>query len=407
MRLRQSWQCGIAAAALCLAAWAAVGFAQTQPAATATAPGGRGGRGARGPAAPAINSTEVLPDRQITFRLYAPQATSVRFTSADIFNLGPKAQMTKSDVGVWETTVGPVDPGAYRYNFSIDGLSVVDPRNTAISEANTALFSLVCAPGSDLMDVKNVPHGAVASVTYFSKSLNRHRRMHVYTPAGYEANQEKYPVLYLLHGASDSDDSWTSVGRAAVIMDNLIAAGKAKPMVIVMPAGHTSASNTVGGLGRGRGGAGGAGGAAPRDEFFEDFRGDIRPYAESHYRVLADRPHRAMAGLSMGGMQTMNVAFTDLKDFAYIGVFSSGTIGDAAAWESSHLTCLDDASLKGGLKLLWFSTGSQDSLITNTRATVDLLKKHGFSPVFKESTGAHTWLNWRNYLIEFAPQLFQ
>jgi enterochelin esterase-like enzyme len=363
-------------------------------------------RGGRGGGAQAPVSVEVLSDRQVTFRISAPQATSVRFASSDISNLGAKAQMTKNDAGVWETTVGPLEPGAYRYNFTVDGVSTTDPASPLISESNTRVQSLMYVPGSEWMDTKNVPHGAVAEITYYSTALGRFRRMHIYTPPGYEANQQKYPIFYLLHGAMDNDDAWTSVGRAGFILDSMIAAGKVKPMVVAMPAGHTSASTSMGG--RGRGGA--SGGVQPRDEFFEDFVNDVMPYVEKNYRVLTDRPHRAIAGLSMGGGQTLNVAFAHLDKFAYIGVFSSGMgVGGGGAnnWEQSHLTALDDANLKKDLKLIWFSTGVQDSLISNSRATVDLLKKHGFDVVFKESLGAHTWINWRNYLIEFAPQLFQ
>ena len=370
-----------------------------------TTAGRRGGtRGARrSGAASALVSAEILPDRQVTFRISAPQANSVRFTSSDIFNLGPKAQMTKNDSGVWETTVGPLEPGAYRYNFSVDGVSTTDPQSPLISESNTHVQSLIYVPGSDLMDTKNVPHGAVAEITYYSTALSKFRRMHIYTPPGYETNQEKYPIFYLLHGAMDNDDAWTSVGRAGFILDNMIAADKVKPMVVVMPAGHTSANNSMGGVMRGRS----TGGTPQRDEFFEDFVNDVMPYAESHYRVLTDRPHQAIAGLSMGGAQTLNVAFAHLDRFAYIGVFSSGIFSGADVWEQSHLTTLDNADLKKGLKLIWFSTGVDDSLMSNTRSTVELLKKHGFEVVFKESAGAHTWINWRNYLIEFAPQLFQ
>jgi enterochelin esterase family protein len=178
-------------------------------------------------------------------------------------------------------------------------------------------------------------------------------------------------------------------------------------MVVAMPAGHTTASNSFAGMGRGRGGA--RGGGQQRDEFFEDFVGDVMPYIEKNYRVSDDRAQRAFAGLSMGGGQTLNVAFTHLDKFAYIGVFSSGIMGGGGAgnWEQSHLATLDDADLKEGLKLLWFSTGVEDSLMSNTRSTVDVLNRHGFDPVFKESPGGHTWINWRDYLIEFAPQLFQ
>ncbi len=243
-----------------------------------------------------------------------------------------------------------------------------------------------------------------------SKSLSKFRRMHVYTPPGYETGEARYPVFYLLHGAGDSDDSWASVGRAGFILDNLIAAKKAKPMLLVMPAGHTSAF--------GFGGRGGAG-RPPVDEFAQDFTGDIMPYVEKNYRVSAERQHRAIAGLSMGGAQTLNVAIPHLETFAYLGVYSSGVFGIAGGrggapkaksgptWEERNQTFLDDADRKNGLKLVWFATGKDDFLIQTSRATVEMLKKHKFDVVFNETTGGHTWINWRNYLIEFAPRLFQ
>jgi enterochelin esterase family protein len=259
---------------------------------------------------------------------------------------------------------------------------------------------VVYVAGSDLSDSKpDVPHGAVAAVHYRSSTLGRMRRMHVYTPPGYESGSERYPVFYLLHGASDSDDSWTSVGRANFIFDNLIASGKAKPMIVVMPAGHTS------GFGFGPPGAGGRPAA---NEFENDFLSDLLPYVEKNYRVLADREHRAIAGLSMGGAQTISLMAARPSDFAYVGVFSSGlfqrNLGD---WEKEHEKLLADRAARDGLKLLWFSTGKEDFLMPRTRETVDLLKKHEFKPVFQETDGGHTWINWRAYLGEFAPQLFR
>jgi enterochelin esterase-like enzyme len=372
------------------------------------------GRGGRGPQAPAFVSPEVQTDRHVVFRIYAPQAQNVRLTGSDIPGNGQAAALTKGDNGVWELTLGPIEPGAYRYTFNVDGLAVIDPRNPSISESNNNDWSLFTVPGSDFMDTREVPHGAVASVTYYSTVLKRFRRMHVYTPPGYDLGQGKFPVFYLLHGASDSDASWSTVGRAGFILDNLIAAKKARPMVVVMPAGHTS--QTMGGRGAG-------GGRGAPDEFVQEFVTDIMPYAEAHYRVNADRAHRAIAGLSMGGSQTLNISIPHLDKFAYIGVYSSGLIGafggrrgaDGAplppppgpTWEEQHLAELDNSAARKGLKLFWFSTGVDDGLITTTRATVEMLKKHGFTPVFKESPGAHTWINWRNYLDEFAPQLFQ
>ena len=390
-----------------------------QPAAP-PAGGGRGGT-------PAVVSPEVSADRMVTFRLSAAQAQNVRVSGSDMPALAgggrgatsgtpSPGQMTKGENGVWSVTLGPIDPGAYRYNFNVDGITVIDPRNSSISESNTNVWSLVYVPGSDVFDTKQVPHGAVAAVTYYSTALSKFRRMHVYTPPGYEARgSQKFPIFYLLHGAGDCDEAWTSVGRAGFIFDNLIAEKKMKPMVVVMPAGHTNTATPAG---------------APLDDFARDFLTDVMPYAEKNYRVMTDRAHRAIAGLSMGGSQTLNVAFHRLEQFAYIGVFSSGAslgggrgaapppgstapaqapapVPGPTAWETAHLADLDDPSLKKGTKLVWLSTGVTDGLMQNTRNTVEMLKKHGFAPVFKESPGGHTWINWRNYLAEFAPLLFQ
>lgn len=395
-----------------IAAMTAALFSMVPLAAQPPAGPGQPGRGGRGPQAPAFESTEIQPDGHVVFRIYAPHAEEVRLSGSDIPGNGRGAPMTKGENGVWEGALGPIAPGAYRYNFNVDGVATIDPRSPFISESNNNVWSLIYIPGADFMDTREVPHGAVASVTYYSTVLKRFRRMHVYTPPGYDMGQGKYPVFYLLHGAGDNDDAWTSVGRAGFILDNLIAAKKAKPMVVVMPAGHTS---------RTFGGRGGRGMGAP-DEFVEEFSTDIMPYAESHYRITAERSHRAIAGLSMGGSQTLNIAIPHLEKFAYIGVFSSGLIGmlggrrgpdgqptppPSPSWEEQHQAQLDNAAAKKGLKLVWFSTGADDGLITTSKATVEMLKKHGFAPVFKESPGAHTWINWRNYLDEFAPQLFQ
>jgi len=382
-------------------------------------PTNRGGR-----QGPAVSSPEVSADGRITFRLHAPNADKVRLSAGDLPSKGLKPEMTRGTNGVWELTVGPFDPGAYRYSFNLDGVNVVDPRNPRTSESLNNVSSLVYVPGSEVMDTKDVPHGAVASVTYYSTTLKKFRRMHVYTPPGYESGKGKYPVFYLLHGAGDCDEAWTSVGRAGFILDNLLAAHKAKPMVVVMPAGHTRSDFGFGARGAGTNGP-------PVDEFGADFLTDVMPYIEQHYRLRSGRENRAIAGLSMGGSQTLNVAIPHLDKFSYVGVFSSGLLGfgggrgrtnsvsagtnaaPAAArggfdstWEERHRTELDDAKLKKGLALLWFSTGKDDFLVNNTKSTVEMFKKHGFNPVYEESSGGHTWINWRNYLIEFAPKLF-
>jgi enterochelin esterase-like enzyme len=356
------------------------------------------------PQGPRVTSPEVAADGRVTFRILAPKAEAVRLSGTDIPDNVQGTPLTKGAEGVWEGTLGPLPPGAYRYNFNVDGVSVIDPRNPATSESNENTWSLVYVPGADFMDTKDVPHGAVAEVTYYSKALKRFRRMHVYTPPGYEKGGGKYPVFYLLHGAFDCDDSWTSVGRAGFILDNLIAAGKARPMVVVMPAGHTGPMVF----------------GAPRpatDEFVADFTGDVMPYAESHYRVRADRAHRAIAGLSMGGGQTLTIGMSHLDAFASLGVFSSGVFGitgrgpgagaPGPSFEEQHRAALDDTKPKKGLKLFWFATGKDDFVVETSRATVEMLKKHGFDVVYKETSGGHTWANWRDYLAEFAPQLFR
>lgn len=369
------------------------------------------------PAPPQFVSPDVLPNRRVAFRIYAPQARAIRLAASDIPGVGRDTQLVKGEQDVWEITLGPLDAGAYRYNFTVDGVATIDPRNPAISESNNNVWSLVTVPGSEVFDTRAVPRGAVAEVTYNSTALGKYRRMHVYTPPGYESGGGRYPVFYLLHGAGDNDDSWSSVGRAGFILDNLIAAKQARPMIVVMPAGHTSR------------GPGSAIGRAATNEFVTDFTTAVMPYIEKHYRVLTDRANTAIAGLSMGGGHTLNIAVPQLERFAYIGVYSSGLLGafpapDAAAapaaaappssppltaaeFEKMHAAKLDDAGLKKGLRLLWFATGKEDRLLPTTQATVDLFKKHGFAPVFKESPGGHTWLNWRNYLVEFTPQLFQ
>jgi enterochelin esterase-like enzyme len=365
------------------------------------------------PQGPQVTSPEVHEDGRVSFRILAPKAGEVRLGGTDIPPEGDVAAnpmlalmgrpMSKGEKGIWKLTVGPLEPGAYRYQFVVDGVNVVDPRNPATSESNENTWSLVYVPGAAFMDTRDVPHGAVAEVVYYSKALERFRRMHVYTPPGYELGEGRFPVFYLLHGAFDCDDSWTTVGRAGFILDNLIAAGKAEPMIVAMPAGHTGPFHF--------------GMALPIDEFATDFTGDIVPYVESHYRVHADRAHRALAGLSMGGGQTLSIAIADLERFGYLGVFSSGVFGitgqgpgarpGATPWTEEHADALNDAAAREGLELVWFATGTEDFLIETSRATVAALRDHGFDVVYKESGGGHTWANWREYLNEFAPLLFR
>jgi enterochelin esterase family protein len=349
---------------------------------------------------PPIVSPEIAASRDVTLRLRAPSAERVDLVSGgDIPGVPIQGglPLTKDTDGVFSVQLPALAPGAYRYRFNVDGVATNDPSNPATSESNSNAWSLFYVPGAEFMDTQRVAHGSVGEVHYYSTVQNRTRRMHVYTPPGYERNRDLYPVFYLLHGAFDGDDSWSTVGRAGFILDNLIAAGKARPMIVVMPDGHTA-----------RFGGGGVGGLNMAD-FVREFTRDIKPHVETSYRVRGGRAATAIAGLSMGGAQTLDIAFGDLASYGYVGVYSSGVFGiaDNAEWENRHRAQLDDAALKRGLELVWFSTGKDDFLLDTTKATVAMLEKHGFDVVYEESAGGHTWINWREYLTKFAPQLFR
>ena len=356
---------------------------------------------AQPPAAPPrLTSPEIAGDGDVTFRLRAPSAAQVRLVSGgDIPGVpfGGGLDLAKSGDGVWSFTLAAPGSGAYRYTFNVDGVNVLDPSNRHVSESNGNAWSLFYVPGAKFMDSQRVPHGAVAEVTYYSTVLGRDRRMHVYTPPGYERGSGRFPVFYLLHGATDSDDSWSTVGRAGFILDNLIAAGDAVPMIVVMPDGHTGPFTR------------GAPGGLTLEEFPREFEADIKPYVEETYRVETGREDTAIAGLSMGGAHTLEIAMQDLREYAYIGVYSSGVFGvtQDSSWEERYRQVLDDGALKRGLTLVWFSTGKDDFLLETTTATVALLERHGFDVEYHESAGGHTWINWREYLANFAPRLFK
>lgn len=343
-------------------------------------------------------SPEVASDGHVTFRLYAPNAQQVGLRS-EFNGMTPFAAvpLSKADNGVWSVTVGPVEPGVYRYTYLVDGLLAIDTRNPDVSGSLNNVQSVFTVPGADFLAIKpDVPHGSVETVWYHSNTLGTMRRMHVYLPPGYEISKARYPVLYLLHGAGDNDDAWTSVGHANFIVDNLIAAGKAAPMIVVMPAGHVGRAFSAADISR-------------QESFTGDFLNDLMPYVEGHYRIIADRPHRAIAGLSMGGLQTLNIALPHLDKFAYVGIFSSGWFnGSDAQFVKEHGGALDNASWKKGLRVLFVGVGTGDQLAYPTsQRMVAVLKEHGFSVEEHLSDGGHTWVNWRNYLNEFAPLLFR
>jgi len=285
----------------------------------------------------------------------------------------------------------------YRYTFSVDGVQTADPRNPVSSESLTSVRSMYEIPGAAFSEYKaGVPHGAIAAVWYDSKATGGMRRMHIYTPPGYDADNRRYPVLYLLHGGGDTDDSWSTVGRAGAILDNLIAAKRAAPMIVVMPAGHVSREFR---LSAGRNTMG-------HDAFNQDLTGTVIPYVDGAYRTVADRDHRALAGLSMGGLQTLTVSLTDSAMFAYVGVFSSGWFPDMLAEEEKTDLAQYKASGKP-FKLYWVGVGKYDIAKANSDTAVALLKKTGIDVKTHDSGGFHAWNNWRDYLDLLAPMLFR
>ncbi len=352
--------------------------------------------------APTPNDTLVSPqvsaDGQVTLSIFAPNAETVTLAGSDLVTRGQTANLTRAENGVWSITINPA-PGTYRYAFNVDGVAVADPRNTDVSTSNSTVQSLVHVDGSPAgEDRLAVPHGALAEVYYPSPIFGERRRMHVYTPPGYERGNRRYPVLYLLHGATDSDDSWGTVGRANFILDNLIASGAAEPMIVVMPHGHYPDQTNIMSFAEGEPG---------QDPFGRDFMQAILPYVESHYRVRTDANSRALAGLSMGGLQTLNIGLSNLDRFRYMGVFSSGFFADPLIESFDSARGADVAEHGNDLRLFYFAWGTEDFLAARTAATLAYFDSKGVRYVRNETGGGHTWDNWRDYLHDFAPRLFR
>jgi enterochelin esterase-like enzyme len=342
-----------------------------------------------------LTSPVVGADGRVTFRLYAPKASAVAMRSEGPAPFADQA-LAKSDSGVWSLTV-QVPADLYIYWYDVDGVAVADPRNNRPRVNMTTVRSLLEVPGaaSEFFAERAVPHGHVAAVHYHSPALGVPRRMQVYTPPGYTTSAQRYPVLYLLHGGGDNDLSWLMAGRANFILDNLIAAGKAKPMIVVMPAGHVP--------------PGPAGAPAAPDAFARDLLTVVVPYVEQNYRTLPGRESRAIAGLSMGGQQTLNVGLTNLDRFSQLGVFSSGWFGQdgASTFARNNQTLLADPKVNDRIRLFWLATGKDDFVMPSTRAALAMLDQHKIRYTYKETEGGHTWPNWRAYLNEFAPLLFR
>jgi len=441
---------------LCLLALAVIApLAATQapggqpPGAPGQAPGGRaqapGGRAGM-PAQPRIVSPEIKPDNTVTFRLRAPNATEV--TVSGDWPEGRNIKMEKDAEGVWSATVGPLTPELWGYNFMVNGVSMLDPGNANIRRDGTRYANIFFIDGafSQNYQIRDIPHGNVNMVWYNSPTLKLNRRMYVYTPAGYEDSTQRYPVLYLLHGAGGDEDAWYNMGRASLIMDGLIFDKKAKPMIVVMTNGNANQQMAPGfgpvprvqgaapapaprgaapgapgapaapgapgaapgappavpgapgaapGAAAGRGGTGMMGGLFP-----ESIVKDVIPYIEKQYRVTRNKDNRAIAGLSMGGGHTLAATNAHPETFSYIGVFSMGTRDD--------ITDKLQAIKKAGLKYYYVGCGQADQICVEGSKNLDaLLTKVGINHTFTFNEGGHTWANWRIYLSELAPKLFQ
>ncbi len=357
------------------------------------------------PAPPApVVSPEVHPDKKVTFRVRAPKAGEV--TLRGDWMTGPAEKLEKDDKGVWSVTVGPLIPDFYSYSFTVDGVRTLDPANATIKQGVTSLDNMffLAGPEADFMDNKPVPHGDVRKVWYQSGTLKQQRRMHVYTPPDYDQGAEKYPVFYLLHGGGDEDSGWSTVGRAGFILDNLIASKKAKPMIVVMPNGSLPRPAVAPGAKLDPKEM-----AALQDRFTGELLNDVVPTVEKHFRVKTGPENRALAGLSMGGGQTTRVLTGHPDQFGYVAVWSAGLFGgDPAAFERQNEAFLKNAAgVNKTVKLLEITVGDKDFALAGSKALSEVLAKHGIKHELKVTGGGHTWINWRHYLNELAPKLFQ
>jgi enterochelin esterase-like enzyme len=355
-----------------------------------------------------LKSPEVMPDHRVTFRIYAPKASEVSVGGDWITQgRGTGGKLEKDDTGVWSITVGPLVPDLYSYSFTVDGVRTIDPKNAFIKQGEASLDNMLMVDGEEAAYEANrqVPHGQIHIDWYESNVLDKMRSMHVYTPPGYEAGNAKYPVFYLLHGGGDEDSGWSTVGRAGFILDNLLAAKKAKPMIVVMPNGSMPRPAVVAGVAPDP-----TAQRAAQQRFVDELLNNVMPYVEKNYRVIANRENRAIAGLSMGAGQTLAVAPTHLDKFSYIGVWSGGVNAAATDDFLQRNAKFFESPEKTNkmVKVLWVAAGSNDTLAgPGTKHLAELLDAHGIKHEYHESEGGHTWINWRHYLNEYSQLLFQ
>jgi len=357
-----------------------------------------------------LKSIEVSPEKQVTFRIYAPKAEAIAVTG-DFGN----GKMVKDDRGVWSVTVGPLTPDFYTYSFNIDGVKTLDARNPMFKPGiagNDSMFE-VPGPESDFQATKDIPHGSLHAAWFPSTVLGGQRRLHIYTPPGYETSSDAFPVLYLLHGSGDDDAGWSTIGRAGFILDNLIAAGKAKPMLIVMPNGSLSIPEGIRRFeadGKTPTAEWRAASDANQAKIARHLVDDVVPFIEKTCRAKPGPANRALAGLSMGGGHTTRVLTSTPKEFTAYGIWSASIGKDGGKeWESKNPTFLSAANLhNGSIGILSISVGEKDEgALAGSKALSEVLTRHGIKHELNVGTGGHTWINWRKYLNDFAPRLFQ
>ncbi len=336
-----------------------------------------------------LQAVRQMGDGKVMFSIYAPQAKEVGF-GGDAMPWGKPVKFTKNADGVWSTVIDVNHPGVYRYNFTVDGVTVQDPKAERVRE-NAALATI--GDGKQFFDMRqDIRHGAVAQRWYYSRTLGEMRRMHVWTPAGYEKSADRLPVLYLIHGGGDNDASWPGVGCAGIILDNLMAEGKMEPMIVVMPNGSIETGTMEGEV----------------PLFEKDLVTDIIPEIEANYRVKADPAHRAIAGLSMGGMETLETLLNDHELFDWFWVLSSGWWYDAKTYPAYQKRLNAIAPCLSHVRQLMFTMGGpEDIAYKNCKEMLKLFDNAGIKYKYSEAPGGHTWYTWRNNLHELAQKLFK
>jgi len=360
-----------------------------------------------------IVSPEIHGDHSVTFRVKAPEAGEVKLSGdwmpAEGFVPG-SVTMQKDEDGLWTYTTDALDPELYGYAFMIDGVRTNDPNNVFVSRdiATNTNIMLIGGGQADLYKVNDVPHGSVTRRWYDSPGLEMQRRMTIYTPPGYETGKAVYPVLYLLHGAGGDEEAWIELGRASQIIDNLIAQGMAEPMIVVMPNGNVSQQAAPG--------EGVRGYYKPQfiepgtmDGQYEGSFMDIVKFVEGSYSVKADKQHRAIAGLSMGGFHSLHISRYYPNTFDYVGLFSPAILPnqDVSSRIYKDIDGTLSTQMKNGYKLYWIGIGREDFLYDNVAVYRKKLDAMGMPYRYRESDGGHIWKNWRVYLSEFVPQLFK